>query len=501
VEPPTPDPALIEALRDDLVTARYEVGRLADVLGTVAVAALDREDGLPAVLAARRSDDPAATLVRLLTLGDPVPVAAAEAALPTLGVAGARALGLVTGDGDDIRGVVDLSPVDIGGHPWWLASDQDSSTTSRPVHPDHVLGLGGASRTLAELTVRAPVGRALDLGTGCGVQALMLATHADAVVGTDISTRALRYAAFNAALNGVDARWREGSMLEPVAGESFDLVVSNPPFVITPRTGALSTYTYRDGGRAGDDLVRDLVTTVGSVVAPGGVVQMLGNWEIRRGQPWIQRVQEWLETSALDGWVIQREVLDPAQYAETWLRDGGITIERDRSLWTAAATAWIDDFASRGVEAIGFGYLILRRPTSDRPARYRLEELTGPIGPAVGEQVAQTLRVQELLERLDDDALLDLALVVASDVTEERHHLPGSPDPTVILLRQGGGFGRVVRADTLLAAVVGACDGELTLGQITAGVAVLLEEPIADVRAAVLPALRGLLTDGLLTTL
>lgn len=497
--PPLLDPTLIAALRADLENGGYDVGHLAEVLGGMAVAALEREDGLPAVLAARRSDDRAATLARLLTLGDVVPTAAAEAALPKLGVDGAHALGLVETDGDGVRGVLDLAPADIGGRTWWLASDQDSSTTSRPIDPEHVLGLGGASRTLAELTVRTPVRRALDLGTGCGVQALTLSTHADAVVGTDISARALRFAAFNAALNGVTADWRDGSLLDPVAGERFDLVVSNPPFVITPRTEALATYTYRDGGRAGDDLVRDLVVSVGDVLEPGGLVQMLGNWEIGRGRLWTERIREWLDASGLDGWVIQREVLDPAHYVETWLRDGGIVAERDRTTWEAAATAWLADFAARDVEAIGFGYLILRRPTADRPLRHRLEELAGPVGPALGEQVALALRVVDLLASLDDDALLALAPVVAPDVTEERHYRPGSADPSVILLRQGGSFGRLIRADTVMAAVVGACDGELTLGQITAGVAVLLDAPIGELRSGVVPALRELLVDGLLT--
>src|SRR5699024_3462443 len=103
----------------------------------------------------------------------------------------------------------------------------------------------------------------------------------------------------------------------------------------------------RDGGRAGDDLVRDLVTGVGSVLAPGGTVQMLGNWEVRRGQDWTERVGEWLDASGLDGWVIQRELLDPARYAETWLRDGGLTADRDPDGYAAAYAAWLDDFASR----------------------------------------------------------------------------------------------------------------------------------------------------------
>src|SRR5690606_23524613 len=102
----------------------------------------------------------------------------------------------------------------------------------------------------------------------------------------------------------------------------------------------LGDYEYRDGGRAGDDLVRDLVTEVGGVLAPGGVAQMLVNWEQSSGAPWADRVGAWLDVAyeryGLDGWVIQRELVDPAQYAETWIRDGGTTPDREPEAWVAA---------------------------------------------------------------------------------------------------------------------------------------------------------------------
>src|SRR5690606_7733671 len=131
---------------------------------------------------------------------------------------------------------------------WWLASDPGETVTGGPLPTDHVLGLGGASTTLTSWTPRPGVGRALDLGTGGGVQALHLSTHATAVVATDLSARALAYARFTAALNDLELDLRQGSLLDPVVGETFDLVVSNPPFVITPRAEGVPLYEYRDGG-------------------------------------------------------------------------------------------------------------------------------------------------------------------------------------------------------------------------------------------------------------
>ncbi|MCA5892165.1 methyltransferase [Isoptericola sp. NEAU-Y5] len=514
---------LVATLRADLDAASYTVDGVGDLLGDLASAALHRDQAVPArrVLAGAGAD-PRAALASLFLLGDGVPRAALDRALPRLGAAGAERLGLVTaagrGDDDTVRAAVDLRPyaaADAGGDvSWWLSSDLGELVTGGRLGTDHVLGAGGASTTLAQVTMRSPVGRVLDLGTGCGIQALHASRHARYVVGTDISARALDFARFNSALNLGDAgavELRSGSMLEPVAGEQFDLVVSNPPFVITPHSGApgravadaLGDYEYRDGGRAGDDLVRDLVTGVGAVLAPGGVAQLLGNWEHRRGEPWTERVGAWLDDAldgaGLDGWVIQRELLDVAEYAETWIRDGGTTPERDAAAWAAAYGAWLDDFAARDVEAVGFGIITLRRPLDGhRPSLRRLEEHAGPVRQPLGAHLAASLAAHDWLEARDDAALAAARLVVADDVTEERYLTPGAADPNVIVVRQGDGLGRGVHASTALAAFVGVCDGELTVGQIVGAIAGLFDVSAVDLGAELLPAARNLVRDGFL---
>jgi hypothetical protein len=236
---PTPrvDPALISALRADLAAAAYTVEGIEDLLGPLASRALRREQTLPAQRVTARSDSPLAALVRLFALGDPVDVREVERALPTLGVPGAVALRLARTEGDALVASCDLRPYADETHGWWVASDLSEMATGRPLDVDHVLGVGGASTTLAQWTPRSRVERALDVGTGCGVQALHLSTHAADVTVTDVSDRALAFTRFNAALNGADWTILAGSMLEPVAGQRFQLVVSNPPFVITPRSG------------------------------------------------------------------------------------------------------------------------------------------------------------------------------------------------------------------------------------------------------------------------
>jgi len=540
--PPQALPDQVAALRADLRTARYTVEATESLLGPVALAALRRENPIPARRALAAQSEPAAVLFRLFVLGDVVPYSLVRAVLPALGADGALQLGLVgpaslpahpgeddhEADDPDIPlgALVDLAPYsasdDAGEISWWIASDLSELATGRALGPEHVLGVGGASLTLARITPRASVGRVLDLGCGGGIQALHASRHAEHVVATDLSERALAFAAFNAALNEVDLELRQGSLLDPVAGETFDLIVSNPPFVITPRRAAAApehgdgdepttpetTWTYRDGGRAGDTLLAELLTGLPAHLASGGSAVMLGNWEIPRGGKWDEHPRAWLATASADGvdsWVIQREQEDPAQYAETWVRDGGVT-DRDPR-WSDLQAAWLDDFAGRDVEGIGFGYLLLRRPdgpdaagsdsAGPRMGVLRTEEATGTGTGTLGVHLAESLLALDVLAGMDDDALVARRLVRAADVVERRHLTPGQWDPMLIELVQGAGFARTVRADQVLAATVGALDGTLTLGQVLAAVCALTDADPDEARDQVLPVVRDLVRTGM----
>ncbi|MFQ6172216.1 methyltransferase [Oryzobacter sp. R7] len=493
---PRVDPDLVRALRADLVASGFTVAGVRDLLGPMASAALDRDQSLPAQRVTASSASPCATLVRLFTLGDPVDLAEVAAALPTLGVDGARALDLVVPEGDGVVARCDLRPHAADGRDWWVASDLGELATGGPLREDHVLGIGGASATLAAWTPRPHVERALDVGTGCGVQALHLEAHADEVVVTDLSERALAYARFNAALDEAEWDVRAGSMLEPVAGERFGLVVSNPPFVITPRSGEVPLFEYRDGGAAGDTVVRDLVRGVGEHLEPGGIAQFLGNWEVPRGTTWTDRLRGWLDGTGLDAWVVQREVQDPAEYAETWARDGGH--HSGTADFNTMYAAWLDDFAARDIESIGFGVVTLQRPRTDRDLFVDLMEVTGPVAAPMGPTVLAGLDARSWLAESDDSVLLDTAWRCAPDVHEERHTMPGAADPSVILLRQGGGLRRQLTLTTVTAAFASVCDGELAAGVAAGAIAGLLGVATEEVRAEVVGFLRDAVKDGLL---
>ena len=549
--PPVVTPEQAASLRADLSESGWGVEAVTTLLGEAADAALRREIRLPALRSVRAAltsgsaPSPVAVLTALFMLGEPVPATALDVALTRTGASGAGRIGLVSEPDETgcVRARVDLRPHeavdDAGEIRWWVASDLGELVTGRALAPDHVLGIGGAGLTLAGLTPRTPVATALDLGCGCGIQTLYLLRHADHVVATDVSERALAFTAFNAALAGVsvsdgsDAGSRggagrlellRGSLLEPVAGRRFDLIVSNPPFVLTPpavREAGLPLMEYRD---AGGPVLPTLVAGLGEHLEPGGSAVMLGNWEHRHtslgtgdipdsandfatdsttdsgavGSSWRNAVATWIP-EGLDGWVIEREVQDPVEYATMWLRDGGLAPERDAAGFDAALEAWIGDFEARGVQGVGFGYLIVHRPQCLREPWRLLEEVATSGQGGLGRHVAEVLEARERLAGLDDDAVADLRPVLAPDVTEERHLIPGAAEPTVILLRQGGGLGRTIRASTAVAALAGVADGELSVGQIASAVVALTGEDAIGLRAEMVEATRHLIAVGFLT--
>jgi hypothetical protein len=297
---PRPVLAEVDRLRDALTTAGYTVDAVVGLLGPAASAALGRAQTTPALLTLAGDRSALATLVRLWPLQAEVALADVAATLPGL-VAPMAAAGIVEVAGTSVRALVDIRPYGDEAHDWWVVCDLLHSLNGRstPVPADHVPGVGGATTSLAQLTVRRPVGTALDLGTGCGVQAFHLTAQAGRVVATDVNRRALDMARLATALNGLaDAvEYREGDFFAPVAGQRFDQVVSNPPFVVSPATADSAgggRFAYRDAGFAGDELGELLLSRLPDHLAPGGTGQLLANWEHRSGADWRDRVGSWL---------------------------------------------------------------------------------------------------------------------------------------------------------------------------------------------------------------
>ncbi|MEH0576884.1 methyltransferase [Streptomyces sp. B21-108] len=469
-----PDVAL--RLREALLAASFTADGLLELLSAPAYAALARSETVPA-LRATRGDTPLETLVRLFLLQQPVPHACVEAFLPVRACVESGWL-LPTGE-DEVAATVDVRPYGgPAGEDWFIVSDLGCAVGGAggvgSKDEGVVLGVGGASTTLAGITVRTPVSAALDLGAGSGIQALHAAQHATRVTATDVNPRALHITALTLALSAAPAAdLREGSLFEPVRDdETYDLIVSNPPFVISP--GA--RLTYRDGGMGGDDLCRSLVQGAGERLNDGGFAQFLANWQHVEGEDWQDRLRSWVPRGC-DAWIVQREVQDITQYAELWLRDAG-DHRGDEAAYQAHYDAWLDEFEARKVKAVGFGWITLRRTTAAEPV-ITVEEWPHPVEQPLGDTVVAHFERLDYLRAHDDAALLAGRFRLVTEVVQEQVGLPGAEDPEHVVLRQHRGMRRATKVDTVGAGFAGVCDGSLTAGRILDAIAQLVgEDPV-----------------------
>jgi hypothetical protein len=467
----------------------YTVDGVQSLLGTEASAALDRGSSLAARERLVDDESPLATVVSVFLLGQTVSSRRLRDALVLDGDDLADLL--VPGAEDDVSSAVELAPHAVDGN-WLLASDWSSVRTGGPLRADHVLGAGGASVMLAQCTVRPQVARALDLGTGCGVQALSLSSHVDEVVATDVSPRALEFAQFNAALNDVGFDLRRGNLLEPVGGETFDLIVSNPPFVVG--SPADTRLDYRDSGLLGDDVCRRIVTDADSHLVDGGWCQLLANWEIREGDEWFAGPSRWLAASPLDAWVIQREVQDPATYVETWLRDAGVPAG---IIYDAEFTAWYRGLRERRVLGIGFGLISLRRGGHADPIR-RFQHADQAMAQPVGPEVERWFARQDRLRAGTAPDVLLMRARVAPDVRVDVRRSPGEARAEEIVVLREAGFRWAATLDPFGVEVLDRTDPETTLGEVVAQAAQAFGIPVDEALTSAVAVLRRMVEEGFL---
>jgi methylase of polypeptide subunit release factors len=503
---PEADPDRTGRLREALRAANFTADGVLDLLGGPAYSALARSETVPA-LRATRGTSPLETLVRLFLLQQSLPREQAREALPLdEALRDGWLVPAAEADGGDaeppVRATVDVRPYGgPEGQDWWIVADLGCAVggavglgaTEGTHGRDVVLGVGGASTTLAGITVRTPVARALDIGTGSGLQALHAAQHATRVTATDLNPRALAIAGLTLALSGASGvDLREGALFEPVVGdEPYDLIVSNPPFVISP--GA--RLTYRDGGMPGDGLCRTLVEQSADRLAPGGHCQLLANWEHPHGEDWRDRLRSWVPQGC-DAWIVQREVQDVTQYAELWLRDAGDHRAGDAT-YAARYGEWLDEFERRGTTAVGFGWITLRKSGARDPAIV-VEEWPHPVEQPLGDEVFQHFERQDFLRATDDAALLDCHFRLADGVVQEQVGMPGAEDPEHVVLRQQRGMRRATKVDTVGAGFAGVCDGSLPAWRILDAIAQLVGEDPVMLRDRTPGAIRLLVEQGFL---
>ena len=477
----TTDREAIATLGAVLAGAGYDSPGIKRALGSDGP--FERDDNLPLYLRVLPPEGALPTLIRLFFLGVPVAADAAAAALAPLSLERLEALGLLAPRDGGVGATVDLTPTDE----FLLAYDHGERGVEER---DHVLGISPASKVLAYLTVRRPVETALDLGSGSGVQAILAAKHARSVVAADVNPRALELTEFNALLNGFEnVECRLGDLFEPVEGERFDLVVCNPPYVVSPETALV----YRDSGLPGDAFCEQLVRRLPEFLVEGGLAHVLVSWVHRRDEDWAPRLRGWVEGSGCDALLLRFRTHEPLAYAAG---SNARLRKRDPAAFGETVDRWTAYYDELGIEAISWGAVVLRRRRGHNwmwthsPSAER-------IGPASG-HVERLLAAQDRLRALGDDrALLGEALALVPshrlDQTVVLHG--GGEEVEASLLRLLDGLRFQVRVDGPTTRVLSLLDGERTLRDVLAEASALESGLTAG---SALPGIRQLVELGFL---
>lgn len=358
---------------------------------------------------------------------------------------------------------------------------------------NYVMGIGSSTLTLANVTVRKHCRNTLDLGCGCGYHALLAASHSEKVFASDINPRALDFTRFNAELNGFDnIMCVEGNLFEPFAGQEFDLIITNPPFVISPE----KRYIYRDGGLSGDELCRQIAKLAGNHLSEGGFLQMLCNWVEYEGTDWRETLSGWFENSGCDSWVIRSETRSIGTYASTWIKH---TEKADSLNFTERFKEWLQYYKGLGISSIGAGIVNMRKFSGEnnwfRPDEAP-EKMLGPCG----RNIEDGFKAFDYLFTADDETLLKTKFRLSEDARLERVSAPtpeGWADESIKLtlakgLVYSGGI------DPVMSNMLIKFDGTNILAELLAEVSSAVNVPISNLQQGFCNMIREMMAKGFL---
>ena len=441
--------------REALQRAQFTAPRVAETLAPQPP--LDVVD-LPVLLLLTAEPTPYHTLIRLFFLEQPVLETDLREALSPMALEPLFDCRLLRRTREGVRAMVKLLPHDQ----FYFVSDFPRRQSHESMPFDHVLGVGGTSSTLAGLTPRHPVKSCLDLCAGGGVQSILASPFASRVVGTDMNERALNFARFNAHLNGIhNIEWRQGSFFEPVAAEQFDLLVANPPFVISPESSLL----YRDGGGKGDRVSEQVVRGIPQHLAEGGFGVMLLNWHHADDSDWHVRPLQWVENNGCDCWLICICRSKPLIYAAHWLRQ---TDHEDKERYQRLLQQWTRYYKEANIGCISFGAVVMRKrsggPNWTRHDSVQNTQYTG----ACGEHIARLFAAEDFVRSLPAEAaLLDHVFSVHPDLVID--HRFSFRDSQCVLqgltMELSRGLAFAGRIDGFVLDFLSYCDGHSTLRQ------------------------------------
>lgn len=359
--------------------------------------------------------------------------------------------------------------------------------------PDLVLGTNTPTKILANSLIHRPAADVLDLGTGCGTLAFVASRSAQNVIATDINPRAVAFAEFNSALNGItNVRVRTGDGFGPVEDRKFDLVACNPPFFLTPASRLLFT----DNPAELDSFVEGLARTAPRFLKGGGFFQMLCEWVALEGETWSHRLKQWFTGSGCDVLVLKAYEMSPADYVLTRAAESA-------SLYSEASEnqllEHVEYFRQRRAEKIYGGLVTMRRRLAEN--WFLCEEMDDTPDEALGELLLERFATQDILVSCADSELLAIKPRLSRGVQlmQESVQQGEAWRPAKIYLERRAGLPRRLAFDPAVAEFVARFNGKRPLNALVEGLARQNKAPRPQAEKNALKLVRKLSSLGLVT--
>lgn len=232
----------------------------------------------------------------------------------------------------------------------------DHWVTSGAQADGKVYELGTDSYVLARVTPRKG-GSALDLCTGSGVHAVGSAAVCSKSTAVDINPRALLFTQVNAAIAGVEIDVALGDLYQPNAGQTFDLITANPPFVPSPDSKVL---IHRSAGVTGEEVPERLVAGLPQALKVQGLFSMVLEHPVFSSETYLNRLERWLGEER--GWgiaVLTFREYDVPSYALRHL--GGVDDPE------ATFNDYLRSYGEVGITAMRFANVFITRLPYDAP--------------------------------------------------------------------------------------------------------------------------------------
>jgi hypothetical protein len=280
------------------------------------------------------------------------------------------------------------------------------------------------------------------------------------VVAVDVNERALEFGRLNARINRIEnVEWRHGSWFEPVGDARFDLIVCNPPYVISPD----SEFTFRDSGMAPGALIEELCAAIPEHLAEGGLGVILCMWPHANDHDWDVAPRRWAGHSGCGTIVACFETLDPLEHAVRWNSLPARPMEVAE--YSETVQRWYRFYAAHEIGALSFGAVVFSRGASGKPWSL-IRRVAPQPGPDAARQVERIIAGHELLERSPDLASYRFAVPDGFQVGQRFVRRHGGWVQKLALARTADELGVSADIDVDALDTVFRCSGAVPLGEL-----------------------------------